>query len=56
MCDMSSEVNDVIDELVEVTPQVIRKIMTLLPEGFPASVAEPIIAGLSDAAKKLSIQ
>jgi serine/threonine-protein kinase HipA len=56
MCDMSSEANDVIDELVEATPQVIRKIMTRLPEGFPASVAEPIIAGLSDAAKKLSIQ
>jgi serine/threonine-protein kinase HipA len=46
--------SDIIDSLVAQTPRAIDSVSRALPRGFPASVAEPIFAGITRAAKTLS--
>lgn len=43
----------IIDELVEQTPKVIASIESVLPEGFPAPVSDPILRGLEYGARRL---
>jgi serine/threonine-protein kinase HipA len=44
----------VVDDLVERTPQVIQDVRAQLPKDFPAGLADAILEGLQEAAKKLS--
>lgn len=44
-----------IDEVVEQTPAVIQAVQARLPADFPTSVAGPILEGLQDAARRLTI-
>lgn len=44
----------VLDDLVERTTAVIEAVRAQLPDDFPELVAEPILAGLQDAANKLA--
>lgn len=44
---------DIIDALIERTPGAIAAVSGALPKDFPAAVAEPIFAGLEQAAKAL---
>lgn len=51
------EVQCLIDDIVERTPEVIATVSAQLPDGpdgFPASVAEAVFDGLRDAAKRLA--
>lgn len=47
------EVESLIDDIVSRTPAVIDTVRTLLPDGFPESVAHSIFAGLQSAADRL---
>lgn len=47
-------VEDLLDELVAETPEVIRRMRTLLPAGFPPAVADPILHGLNATAGQLA--
>jgi serine/threonine-protein kinase HipA len=49
-------VEQLIDELVERTPEVVRKVRAELPADFPPYVADSILEGLQDAANRLSSQ
>ena len=44
----------VVDDLVERTPQVIQDVRAQLPKDFPPALADAILEGLQEAAKKLS--
>ena len=44
----------VVDDLVERTPQVIQDVRAQLPKDFPAALADAILGGLQEAAKRLS--
>jgi len=44
----------VVDDLVERTPQVIQDVRAQLPKDFPAALADAILEGLQEAAKRLS--
>ena len=44
----------VVDDLVVRTPGVVKTVRALLPTGFPMYVADPILNGLQNAAKKLA--
>ena len=46
-------VETLIEEIVERTPHVIASIESTLPEGFPASVSDPILRGLEYGARRL---
>lgn len=46
-------VETLIDEIVKRTPSVIASIESTLPDGFPASVSDPILRGLEYSAKRL---
>ncbi len=52
-CGLKENCAMVIQQLVETTPEVIRKIESLLPTGFPEQVAKPVLMGLAEAAKRL---
>jgi serine/threonine-protein kinase HipA len=52
-CGLAEDVPILIQALIEATPAIIRKVESRIPIGFPASVSEPILTGLADAAKKL---
>ena len=47
-------VEDLLDELVAETPEVIRRMRALLPAGFPPAVAAPILHGLNATAGQLA--
>ncbi|MET0268171.1 MAG: type II toxin-antitoxin system HipA family toxin [Duganella sp.] len=47
-------VAQVLEDLVERTPAVIKAVRAQLPSDFPGQVAEPIFAGLQDAANQLA--
>jgi serine/threonine-protein kinase HipA len=51
---IGTEANTIIDELIARTPNVITMVQQMLPRGFPARVAEPILNGLKAAAGRLS--
>ena len=44
----------VVDSLIEQTPEVVRSIYTRLPEDFPGHVADSILNGLQAAARRLA--
>lgn len=44
----------VVDAMIEQTPYVIDKVQKRLPAGFPAQLAESVLVGLQEAAKKLA--
>ncbi len=46
----------VIDDLVDRTPEVVRTVRALLPEGFPKALADSILNGLQTAADNLASQ
>jgi serine/threonine-protein kinase HipA len=53
-CGLADDVDRLIDELVDETPAVIRKIRAALPDEFPSRVATPILDGLAASARKLA--
>jgi serine/threonine-protein kinase HipA len=53
-CGLGDDVDRLIDELVDETPAVIRKIRAALPDEFPSRVATPILDGLAASARKLA--
>ncbi len=52
-CNAGKEIEPIISELVERTPQVIAEVSENLPAGFPEQVAGPILEGLARSAQKL---
>jgi len=53
LADDGRTVETLIDEIVKRTPGVIASIESMLPEGFPASVSDPILRGLDYGARRL---
>ncbi|MGZ8983648.1 MAG: type II toxin-antitoxin system HipA family toxin [Methylotenera sp.] len=53
-CGLIEDCATVIQDLAEATPDVISHIENIIPDGFPGSVAQPILSGLEAAANKLS--
>lgn len=51
-----SEMNAVMEEIIELTPRAISKVSRLLPKNFPLQVADPILEGIAQAARTLSDQ
>lgn len=45
----------VLDGLIDQTPGVIEKVSRLLPANFPATISEPVFAGLQNAARRLAM-
>ena len=52
-CNLGAEAEKLIAELIEQTPAVVERISAVLPEDFPADVAESILNGLEKASKQL---
>lgn len=52
-CGLGSETEELMSELVERTPTVLEQVVSQLPAGFPAAVAEPILRGVEEAAGRL---
>lgn len=50
---LGGEVDAIIEEILNATPEVIREVAAMVPEGFPAIVAEKIFAGLLASAGKI---
>ena len=50
---MADQAPGILAELIDTTPEALRKIQAVLPGDFPANVAEPILKGLDRAAKAL---
>ncbi len=48
-----AEMKSVVEDVVANTPRVIARAKELLPPGFPAEIAEPILAGTADSAQRL---
>jgi serine/threonine-protein kinase HipA len=51
-----AEMKSVIEDITATTPEVIARARELLPPGFPAEIAEPILLGTSDSARRLANQ
>jgi serine/threonine-protein kinase HipA len=51
-----AEMKSVIADVIASTPQVIARAGELLPPGFPAEIAEPILVGTAEAARRLGEQ
>jgi serine/threonine-protein kinase HipA len=54
-CNLGAEAEQLITELIKHTPTVLENISALLPDDFPATVAEPVLNGLENAARQLSM-
>lgn len=52
-CGMGSSVQALIDDLVERTPEVIKRVAAAIPAGFPEAVSTSILDGLAQAAQRL---
>lgn len=52
----TNDVESMIAELVERTPMVVAQVSAALPPEFPPDVAEPILDGLTDAARRLNCE
>lgn len=52
-CGIAAEFESIRQELLDRTPAVVESVGTLVPKGFPDSVASPILKGLRSAAQKL---
>jgi len=55
-CGFGRDAENLIEDLVSRTPDVIASVEARLPREFPAKVSEPILTGLRQAAKRLSQQ
>jgi serine/threonine-protein kinase HipA len=55
-CGLGTDVRALIDGLVAQTPGVVDQVRKVIPKGFPARVAEPILKGLAARAKELGKQ
>lgn len=55
-CGLGSDAENVITDLVSRTSDVLKRVDAGLPARFPASVAEPILAGLQNASDRLRDQ
>lgn len=53
-CGFAAHVEEILDELVAATPGAVERVASSLPAGFPARIAEPILQGLTDAARRLA--
>lgn len=53
VCGMESEIKGILAELIESAGSAVDEVAAALPPGFPAQVAEPILAGLGKAARRL---
>jgi serine/threonine-protein kinase HipA len=53
LADDGRTVETLIEDIVRRTPGVIASIESALPEGFPASVSDPILRGLDYGARRL---
>jgi serine/threonine-protein kinase HipA len=54
VCGLASEFPIVLAELVERTPEVLERVVALLPGSFPDAVATPILDGLRRATRALA--
>lgn len=54
LTDDGRTVETLIEEIVDRTPGVVSRVGSMLPEGFPASVSDPILRGLEQAARRLA--
>lgn len=52
-CDLGTEAENLIAELVDRTPAVLEHVSSLLPDNFPTNVAGPILDGLKKASDQL---
>jgi len=50
---LGAQIHDMLVEIVAATPGVIGDVKAMLPETFPAPVADPIFAGLSQCADEI---
>jgi serine/threonine-protein kinase HipA len=53
-CGMSAKFDSILTALLQDTPRVIAQVESILPTGFPASVQEPILKGLTEAVRRLT--
>jgi len=53
-CGFAAEIGDVLDEIVSLTPSVLQTVEAELPGDFPDAVAEPVLAGLNAATRRIS--
>lgn len=53
-CGLGRLAETMVDEIVEAAPQAVEKVRSALPSDFPSSVADPILAGVAEAARKLA--
>lgn len=54
-CGIAARFDPLMTEIIEKTPKVIADIEARLPDGFPASVAGPVLKGLAASAKRLTL-
>jgi serine/threonine-protein kinase HipA len=52
-CGIGTTAEAIINEILTRTPQVLAAVQKATPKGFPQNVLDPILAGLSESAKKL---
>lgn len=55
LCGLAVQVDSMLEELIERTPQVVAAVGADLPADFPASIAQPILEGLAASATRLSV-
>ena len=55
LCGLAGHIDGIIMEAIERTPKVIAEIEAGLPAGFPSSVARPVLEGLGQAARRLTM-
>ncbi len=52
-CGLGKQIDELTEQLVSATPTVVAKVEAEVPSGFPAYVAEPVLAGLAATASRL---
>ncbi len=55
LCGIGAQFDPLMSEIIEKTPGVIDRIEADLPDGFPAVVADPVLTGLRESAKRLTL-
>lgn len=54
LCGLASRAEEIIEELIARTPQVVADVSGALPADFPAAISGPILERLTESARKLS--
>ncbi len=52
-CGFNKDIDDLLNEIIEQTPEVIKKVLKKVPKSFPVHIAKSIFKGLDDAKKIL---